>query len=121
MVTNVRHDIRIDDVWRTAKGKRDVTVVQFMTRGPHGGNVTYRGKTGAEMFCLPANFTKGRSLVERSGVRVGDVRAIGKASTVKVLHIREDGATCENATGNDWLLLSYIAALPLVSRDGKAV
>ena len=104
-------DIRIGDVWKSAKGDRLVTTCEVSRDG-----VWFRGAAAPDMCATPANFMRGRTLWERNGVRIGDVRAVGAVSTVKVLHIREDGATCENATSNEWLLLSYLAALPLVSR-----
>jgi hypothetical protein len=73
------------------------------------------------MHALTENFLRGRTLIERGGVRVGDVRAMGKASTTKVLVLREDIAVCDDPDGIRTYPAAEVAALPLLTRDGKAV
>jgi hypothetical protein len=68
------------------------------------------------MIALAANFLRGRTLHERGGLRIGDVRAMGKASTTKVLVLRDDVAVCDDADGIRTYPAAEIAALPLVSR-----
>lgn len=115
-------DVQIGDAWASPAG-REAKVEKL---GKHhrisGDNlVVARLKTGAELVCELGNFVKRRALIERGGVRVGDVRAVGRVSTVRVNSISADGAICEHSTGKEWLLLSYLSALPLLERDGKPV
>lgn len=53
---------------------------------------------------------------KRGGLRIGDVRAMGKASTTKVLVLRGDEAVRDDADGIRTYPAAEIAALPLVSR-----
>lgn len=116
--TIVPADVRVGDAWKGKGPTGQLVKVVHITRNPwECDKVEWEGvgrRTSGR--CDLAPFPQRRTLHERGGVRIGDVRAIGAVSTVKVLHIREDGATVENATSNEWLLLSYLAALPLVSR-----
>jgi hypothetical protein len=73
------------------------------------------------MHALTENFLRGRTLIERGGVRVGDVRAMGKASTLRVLSIAGDSAECETPDMTRAIRLDVVAAMPLLTRDGKAV
>lgn len=57
---------------------------------------------------------------KRNGLRIGDVRAMGKASTTKVLVLRDE-AVCDDADGIRTYPAAEIAVLSLVSRDGKTV
>lgn len=103
-------DIRIGDVWKSAKGDRLVTTCEVSRDG-----VWFRGAAAPDMCATPANFMRGRTLWERNGLRVGDVRAMGKASTAKILVLRDDVAVCD-ADGIRTYPAAEIAALPLVSR-----
>lgn len=114
-------DIRIGDAWESAIGRRLVTVVPKSEYRGYGDvrdsrDVAYRGVTGAVMIALAANFLRGRTLHERGGLRIGDVRAMGKASTTKILVLRGDEAVCDDADGIRTYPAAEIAALPLVSR-----
>lgn len=69
-----------------------MTVVPKVMYCGHGDvhdsrNVAFRGKTGAVMLALAANFVSVRALYERGGVRVGDVREEGEASTISIAPI----------------------------------
>ena len=113
-------DIRIADVWESAKGGRLVTVVPKSEYRGYGDvrdkrDVAYRGVTGAVMIALAANFMRGRTLHERGGLRIGDVRQ-DTASEVKILVLRGDEAVCDDADGIRTYPAAEIAALPLVSR-----
>ena len=119
-------DVRIADVWCSEKSGRLVTVVpasasRWKSTDDPRRDVFYRGVTGAVMNALAANFVRGRRLIERAGVRVGDVRETGKASTVKVLLIGGDTALCDTQDAAERFPLVDLAAMPLVVRDGKAV
>ncbi len=113
-------DIRIGDVWESAIGRRLVTVVPKSEYRGYGDvrdsrDVAYRGVTGAVMIALAANFLRGRTLHERGGLRIGDVRQ-DTASEVKILVLRGDEAVCGDADGIRTYPAAEIAALPLVSR-----
>jgi len=113
-------DIRISDVWESAIGRRLVTVVPKSEYRGYGDvrdsrDVAYRGVTGAVMIALAANFMRGRTLHERGGLRIGDVRQ-DTASEVKILVLRGDEAVCDDADGIRTYPAAEIAALPLVSR-----
>lgn len=114
-------DVRVGDVWESAIGRRLVTVVPKSEYRGYGDvldkrDVAYRGVTGAVMVALVANFIRGRTLHERGGLRVGDVREMGKASTTKILVLRGDEAVCDDADGIRTYPAAEIAAFPLVSR-----
>lgn len=113
-------DIRIGDVWKSAKGGRLVTVVpasEYRGYGrPDARDVAFRGTAGVVMLAIAANFMRGRTLWERAGLRVGDVRAGEQASTIKVRSLAGDLAVCEDATCEVTLPLAHLATLPLVSR-----
>lgn len=116
-------DIRIGDVWKSLRGGRLVTVVPKSEYRGHGTltdarDVVFRGVTGTAMVALAANFIRGRVLHERGGIRVGDVRAMGKASTIKVLVLRGDVVVCDDVGGVREYEAPYIAELALISRDG---
>lgn len=118
------HDIRVGDVWRSKKGGRDVTVeppIMFTNGAPRG--VSFRGKTGAVMHALTENFLRGRTLIERGGVRIGDVRK--DHVPLIVVKIERDHAGCDShpadGGGLTWIPLDVVAAMPLLTRDGKAV
>ena len=132
------HDIQIGDVFRSNAGGRLVTVVPRSEYEKHrlahywnlptidSRDVFYRGKTGAVMVALAANFLKGRRLVERGGIRVGDVRGCGTSgSRSTVVQFREGGAICRvsfsSDLSNEWFPLDFLSTLPLLERDGKAV
>ena len=126
MTTANAPDIRIGDVWKSAKGGRLVTVVpKAMLRGygdvRDSRDVAFQGKTGAVMVALAANFLRGRALYERGGVRVGDVREEGKASTIKVIALRGDIAVCDDSVGECKYEVSCVTRLTLISRDGVNV
>lgn len=104
------HDIQISDVFRSDKGGRLVTVIEAAPK------VLFEGTTTARMTATPRNFLKGRTLIERGGIRVGDVRG-----SCEVVHIREDGATIRRGESTDWVTLDYLSTLPLLERDGKVV
>jgi hypothetical protein len=113
-------DIRIGDAWESAIGRRLVTVVPKSEYRGYGDvrdkrDVAYRGVTGAVMIALAANFLRGRTLHERGGLRIGDVRQ-DTASKVKILVLRGDEAVCDDADGIRTYPAAEIAALPLVSR-----
>ncbi len=113
-------DIRIGDVWESAIGRRLVTVVPKSEYRGYGDvrdsrDVAYRGVTGAVMIALAANFLRGRTLHERGGLRIGDVRQ-DTASEVKILVLRGDEAVCDDADGIRTYPAAEIAALPLVFR-----
>lgn len=113
-------DIRIGDAWESAIGRRLVTVVPKSEYRGYGDvrdsrDVAYRGVTGAVMIALAANFLRGRTLHERGGLRIGDVRQ-DTASEVKILVLRGDEAVCDDADGIRTYPAAEIAALPLVSR-----
>ena len=113
-------DICIGDVWESAIGRRLVTVVPKSEYRGYGDvrdsrDVAYRGVTGAVMIALAANFLRGRTLHERGGLRIGDVRQ-DTASEVKILVLRGDEAVCDDADGIRTYPAAEIAALPLVFR-----
>lgn len=113
-------DIRIGDAWESAIGRRLVTVVPKSEYRGYGDvrdsrDVAYRGVTGAVMIALAANFMRGRTLHERNGLRIGDVRQ-DTASEVKILVLRGDEAVCDDADGIRTYPAAEIAALPLVFR-----
>ncbi len=119
-------DARIGDVWRSDKGGRLVTVVpradyeRFrLTRYWNLPTIDvqavfYRGTTNAVIMALADNFVRGRRLIERGGVRVGDVRAMGQASTLRVLSIEGDNATCETPDRNIVMSLAEVALEPII-------
>jgi hypothetical protein len=115
-------DVRISDVWRSEKGGRLVTVVPKSEYRGYGDvrdsrDVAYRGTTGAVMIALAGNFVRGRKLIERGGVRVGDVRAMGQASTLRVLSIEGDDATCETPDGTIVMSLAEVALEPIIQES----
>jgi hypothetical protein len=116
------HDIRVGDMWRSDKGGRLVTVVPKLEYRGYGDvrdsrDVAYRGTTGAVMIALAVNFVRGRKLIERGGVRVGDVRAMGQASTLRVLSIEGDDATCETPDGTIVMSLAEVALEPIIQES----
>jgi hypothetical protein len=114
------HDIQIGDVFRSEKGGRLVTVIEAAPK------VLFEGTTTARMTATPRNFLKGRRLIERTGVRAGDVRGCGTSgSRSTVVEFHEGGAICRVSFGsdlsNEWFPLDFLSTLPLLERDGKAV
>lgn len=121
------HDIRVGDVCRSEQGKRLVTVVpnsEYKGYGLDGSrDVVFRGATGAVMISTAGNFLKRRTLIERGGVRIGDVRK--DHVPLIVVKIEHDHAGCDShpadGGGLTWIPLDVVAAMPLLTRDGKAV
>lgn len=114
----VAADVRVGDVWR-GKGATGqlVKVVNISSHPWECDKVEWQGvgrRTSGR--CDLAPFPQRRTLHERGGVRVGDVRAGGQASTIKVRSLAGDLAVCEDATCEVTLPLAHLATLPLVSR-----
>lgn len=115
-----KEEPRIGDVWESEKGHRFVTVVpksEYHGFGDGGDwrDVAYRGTTGVVMIALAANFIRGRRLIRRGDVRVGELRATGQASTLRVLSIEGDAAMCEMPDRNITMSLTDVASMPVLA------
>ena len=111
-------DIRIGDVWKGKGSTGQLVKVVHITRHPwECDKVEWEGVSRRTIGrCDLYPFPSRRTLHERGGLRIGDVRAMGKASTTKVLVLRGDEAVCDDADGIRTYPAAEIAALPLVSR-----
>ena len=116
-------DVRIDDVWRSKGSSGQLVKVINITSHPwECDKVVWQGVTRRTSGCCNLDsFRLRRDLWERGGVRVGDLRACGKASTTRILVLREDIAVCDDPDGVRTYSAADIAAMPLLTRDGKAI
>jgi hypothetical protein len=120
MVTRaiIAADVRVGDVWKGKGSTGQLVKVVHIARNPwECDKVEWQGvgrRTSGRCDLVP--FPQRRTLHERGGLRIGDVRAMGKASTTKVLVLRDDVAVCDDADGIRTYPAAEIAALPLVSR-----
>lgn len=119
------YDVRVGDVWRSKAG-RNAVVEEIQPNVPRFLNgdlvtkVLARLKTGAGLLCEIGNFVKGRTLVERGGVRVGDVWRDG-LDHYRVESLSGDDAVVDGPHDRRTMALADLAAMRLVERDGKAV
>ncbi len=119
MVTRaiIAADVRIGDVWKGKGSTGQLVKVASITRNPwECDKVEWQGigrRTSGR--CDLAPFPQRRTLHERSGLRIGDVRQ-DTASEVKILVLRGDEAVCDDADGIRTYPAAEIAALPLVFR-----
>lgn len=125
------HDVRIGDVWRSATGRNIVRVekIEPYMPGSEWSEVHWRRLTkdytpaGQGGKCGLHNFTRGRTLVERGGVRVGDVRSCA-GYRCRVDHFDPtipDWVIVDGTSGRESLPTDAVAAMELVERAGKAV
>ena len=122
------NDVRAGDVWRSATGRNIVRVEKIEPNFPgsewhevHWRRLT-KGytPTGQSGKCGLRNFTRGRTLVERGGVRVGDVYA-GAGGGIRVDSIADDSAAVSRGSEIGRIALGTLSAMTLVERAGKAV
>lgn len=116
-------DVKIGDVWSSATGRNLVRAERIEPCFPgstwievHWRRLTKgRLPTGSVGKCGEHNFSRGRTLVERSGVRIGDIREDGGAA-YRVTGITGDRCDVEGDGGSEDLALSTVAAWRLVAR-----
>lgn len=127
----MNNDVRAGDVCASATGRNIVRVEKIEPYTPgfewhevHWRRLTKdRAPTGQSGKCGLHNFTRGRTLVERGGVRVGDVRADHEPLLVQSIEGGHAGMVPvqPDGLGPTWIPLLDVAAMPLVERAGKAV
>ena len=114
-------EIRVGDVWQSDPAGRKSKVKEVRgrdhLRGAHC-TVTLLA-TGAEKTLSLLSLRKGRRLVERGGVRVGETRVDG-AVTYRVLNIAGNDAQVEGPTGLETRPLATLAVLSLPEEPSKA-
>lgn len=118
------YDVRGADVWRSKAGRdarvEDVSDALIDIPRRRVTQVLARLKTGAGLRCEVGNFVRGRTLVERGGVRVGDVYD-DAGGAIHVASIEENGASVLRGVETGRVALSAFASMRLIERDGKAV
>ena len=124
-------DVRIGDAYASATGRNLVRVEKIEPNYPgsqwheaHWRRLTKdRAPTTSIGKCGLHNFCRGRTLVERGGVRVGDVRSCA-GYRCRVDHFDPTLAgwvIVDGTNGRESLPTDAVAAMTLVERAGKAV
>lgn len=120
-------DVRIGDVWRSATGRNIVRVekIEPYMPGSEWSEVYWRrltkdrAPTNSIGKCGLHNFTRGRALAERGGVRVGDVWR-GAIDDYRVTNLYGDTAQGTVGAGSFTFCIADVASMTLVERAGKA-
>ena len=121
-------DVRTGDVFASATGRNIVRVeeIAFDFPGSNWREVHWRrltkgrAPTNSIGKCGLHSFPRGRTLVERGGVRVGDVWR-DREDDYRVATLSGDIAQGTSGAGTFTFAISDIAAMRLVERNGKAV
>ncbi len=115
-------EIRVSDVWQSEPAGRKAKVTNIEPRkqtiGGWCGFVLLATNT-RRTASLKA-FAKGRRLVGRGGVGVGETRVDGSV-TYRVLSIAGDDAQVEGPTGLETRSLASLAVLPLPEEPAKVI